>query len=102
MSIRSSTSRPSAGRKGANPNALFDTNGYLAAYGDVAAANINPLDHYNVSGWQEGRDPSVNFDTTDHLSHYTDIANAHINPLIHFLQYGQAEGRSAFADGHFG
>jgi len=89
-------------KEGRNPNALFDTNGYLAAYGDVAAAHINPLDHYNVSGWHEGRDPSVNFDTTDYLSHYPDVAAAHINPLTHFLAYGEAEGRSTFADGHFG
>jgi hypothetical protein len=89
-------------KEGRNPNALFDTNGYLAAYGDVAAAHINPLDHYNVSGWHEGRDPSAGFDTTDYLSHYPDVAAANINPLVHFLSNGQAEGRSPFADGHFG
>jgi len=89
-------------QEGRNPNALFDTKGYLGAYADVAAAHINPLDHYNTSGWHEGRDPSAGFDTTDYLSHYPDVAAAHINPLVHFLTTGQAEGRSPFADGHFG
>ena len=51
-------------QEGRNPNALFDTSGYLATYADVAAAGVNPLDHYNAVGWHEGRDPSVGFDTT--------------------------------------
>jgi hypothetical protein len=33
-----------------NPNALFDTSGYLAACADGAAAHINPLDHYHQFG----------------------------------------------------
>jgi len=45
-------------KEGRNPNALFDTAGYLAAYADVAAAHINALDHYHQYGWTEGRDPS--------------------------------------------
>ena len=32
--------------EGRDPSAIFDTLGYLAANPDVAAANINPLDHY--------------------------------------------------------
>ena len=88
--------------EGRNPSALFDNNGYLAAYTDVAAAHVNPLVHYDTFGWMEGRDPSVNFDTTDYLTAYPDVAAAHIDPLKHYLQSGQFEGRSAFADGHFG
>jgi hypothetical protein len=68
----------------------------------VAAAGVNPLDHYHHGGWQEGRDPSVNFDTTDYLSHYPDVAAAHVDPLLHYLQTGIHEGRSAFADGVWG
>jgi len=86
-------------KEGRNPNALFDTNGYLATYGDMKAAGINPLDHYHVFGWQEGRDPSVGFDTTSYLGAYSDVAAAHIDPLAHFLQFGSHEGRSPFADG---
>jgi hypothetical protein len=89
-------------KEGRNPNALFDTNGYLAAYTDVKAAGMNPLDHYDTAGWKEGRDPSVNFDTKQYLAAYADVAAAHIDPLVHYLQFGQSEQRSAFADGHFG
>ena len=81
---------------------MFDVNGYLANYPDVAAANVNPLDHYNLFGWHEGRDPSVNFDTTSYLAAYPDVAAAHVNPLAHYLFYGIHEGRSAFADGVWG
>ena len=88
--------------EGRNPNAIFDTKGYLAAYGDVKAAIIDPLTHYDNFGWREGRDPSANFDTKAYESHYPDIANAHIDPMLHYLQHGALEGRSAFGDGFFG
>ena len=79
-------------KEGRDPNALFDTSGYLATYADVAAAHINPLDHYNLAGWKEGRDPSVGFDTTSYLAAYTDVAAANINPLTHFLQHRHPRG----------
>ena len=85
--------------EGRNPNALFDTSGYLATYTDV---HTNPLDHYNTFGWHEGRDPSVGFDTTSYLAAYPDVNAAHVNPLNHFLHFGIHEGRSPFADGVWG
>ena len=33
----------------------LDTTAYLAAYPDVAAANVNPLAHYLQFGFAEGR-----------------------------------------------
>jgi hypothetical protein len=86
-------------REGRNPNAYFNTAGYLAHYADVAAAGVNPLDQYHQTGWQEGRDPSPNFDTKAYLAAYPDVAAAHIDPLAHFLQHGMAEGRHAFMVG---
>jgi len=68
----------------------------------VAAAHVNPLDHYNAFGRFEGRDPSVGFDTTSYLAANPDVAAAGVNPLVHFLQFGIHEGRSPFADGIFG
>ena len=59
--------------------------GYLAVNKDVAAAGINPLDHYHTAGWHEGRDPSANFDTTLYLIHNPDVAAAGIDPLEHYL-----------------
>jgi hypothetical protein len=89
-------------QEGRNPNAVFDTKGYLAAYGDVKAAGLNPLTHYEQYGWKEGRDPSAGFDSSTYLSTYTDVAAAKIDPMQHFLQDGLYEGRSTFADGTFG
>lgn len=89
-------------KEGRDPNALFDTKGYLAAYGDVRDAGINPLDHYMQYGWKEGRDPSAGFDTSAYLAADQDVASAGINPLLHYLQSGIHEGRSPFADGVFG
>lgn len=89
-------------REGRDPNAVFDTKGYLAAYGDVAAANIDPLAHYDTNGWKEGRDPSTSFDTKSYLAASPDVKAAAIDPMVHYLQYGAVEGRGAFGDGHFG
>ncbi|MCJ2112984.1 hypothetical protein MKK64_17525 [Methylobacterium sp. E-025] len=88
--------------EGRNPNAVFDVKGYLAAYGDVKAANIDPLTHYDLYGWREGRDPSASFDTKAYESHYTDVAKAGMDPMLHYLQYGGIEGRPSFNDWHFG
>jgi hypothetical protein len=76
--------------------------GYLSTYTDVAAAHINPFDHYNNIGWKEGRDPSVGFDTTAYLAAYPDVAAANTNPLLHFVQAGSHEGRSPQGDGTWG
>ena len=65
--MRSLTSTRSAGTRAAIRIAFFDSHGYLAVNPDVAAAGINPLDHYHQFGWHEGRDPSANFDTTLYL-----------------------------------
>ena len=89
-------------KEGRDPNAVFDTKGYLTAYADVKAAGINPLAHYDQYGWKEGRDPSVSFDSSAYLAAYGDVAAAKIDPMQHFLQYGLYEGRSPFADGTFG
>jgi hypothetical protein len=68
----------------------------------VAAANLNPLTHYDAFGWKEGRDPSRAFDTGDYLAHNPDVVASHGDPLAHFLAYGAAEGRLPFNDGVFG
>lgn len=88
-------------KEGRNPNSVFDTKGYLAAYADVKAAGVNPLTHYDQYGWKEGRDPSASFDTATYLSTYKDVAAAQVDPMQHFLQNGLYEGRLDFADGGF-
>ncbi|AWN54605.1 lipase family protein [Methylobacterium sp. 17Sr1-1] len=88
-------------REGRDGNALFDTEGYLAAYADVKAAGVDPLAHYAKDGWREGRDPSKAFDTKLYLAQNPDVARAGIDPLLHYLSYGIYEGRAAPADGAF-
>jgi subtilisin-like proprotein convertase family protein len=88
--------------EGRNPNAFFDTNGYLSTYIDVKVAGVNPLQHYHEFGWKEGRDPSTAFDTGDYFASYADVNAAHVDPLAHFLQFGEQEGRHAFNDGVWG
>ena len=89
-------------KEGRDPNALFDTSGYLETYRDVAAAGVNPLEHYMSFGAKEGRDPSPFFDSSAYLAAYPDVAAAGMNPLEHFLTFGIHEGRSGFADGVWG
>lgn len=88
-------------RRKAPRAAQSQLSGYLAAYADVQAAGVNPLDHYNQFGWKEGRDPWLGFDTSSYLAANPDVAAANINPLSHFLDFGRHEGRSPFADGSF-
>ncbi|UHC20487.1 Ig-like domain-containing protein (plasmid) [Methylobacterium currus] len=88
-------------REGRNPNAVFDTKGYLDAYQDVRNAGIDPLLHYDQFGWRENRDPSRQFDTSQYLLAYGDVRNAGIDPMLHYLQFGALEGRTAFEDGKF-
>lgn len=77
--------------------ALFDVSYYLAHNPDVAAAGVDPYQHYLQYGWHEGRDPSAAFDTVDYLAANPDVKAAGVNPLLHYRNNGKAEGRAAFA-----
>ena len=79
----------------------FDTKLYLVHNPDVAAAGVNPLQHYEQSGWLEGRDPSASFDTLGYLAANPDVAAAQVNPLDHFINSGIYEGRAAVNAGVF-
>ena len=94
-SARSRTTMRSAGAKAATPMRILDSSWYLAVNPDVRASGINPLQHYEQTGWREGRDPGPNFDVQLYLKNNPDVAAAGIDPLLHFLQFGKAEGRVA-------
>ena len=87
---------------GLNPDALFDSNFYLARNPDVRAAGADPLKHYEQYGWREQRDPSLLFSTSKYLAANPDVKAAAANPLLHYMQYGQNEGRLAFLSGNAG
>ncbi len=73
--------------------AEFDVAFYLAANPDVAAAGMDPLEHFVRSGWLEGRDPNARFSVADYLDANPDVAAANMNPFAHYLVAGRAEGR---------
>ena len=72
---------------------LFDTAYYLERNPDVAAAGVDPHQHYLTYGWHEGRNPDALFDTRYYLAQNPDVAAAHVDPLLHYEQYGWHEGR---------
>ena len=75
---------------------LFDAAFYRASNPDVAAADVDPLQHYIEHGWREDRLPSRLFDGVGYLAAYQDVRASGMNPLVHFLRYGCREGRKAF------
>ena len=73
--------------------AAFDRDHYLSAYPDVAAAGVDPLDHYLSAGRREGRDPTPDFCAADYLEVNPDVAGSGVDPFLHWLVAGRAEGR---------
>lgn len=73
---------------------LFDVEWYLRTYPDVAAAGIDPIRHYIVTGWQEARDPGPEFSSSAYLKANKDVAKSGMNPLLHYIEFGMGEGRS--------
>ncbi|MFC4174244.1 CAP domain-containing protein [Microvirga sp. GCM10011540] len=88
----SSASPPSVGAVSEDP--YIDDAFYLSRNADVAAAGLDPDQHYAEYGWKEGRDPNAGFSTIGYLAANPDVATAGINPLDHWLRFGQSEGRS--------
>ncbi|HEX6827381.1 MAG TPA: hypothetical protein VF104_00225, partial [Burkholderiales bacterium] len=72
---------------------LFDRTWYLAQYGDVRRAGLDPVRHYLSFGAAEGRNPSPDFDTRFYVETYHDVAETGISPLVHFIKFGRGEGR---------
>jgi len=72
----------------------IDPEMYLAANTDVAAADIDPVVHFNTYGWTEGRNPNYFFDVEFYFGTNPDVNDAGINPLSHYLEFGWTEGRN--------
>ena len=66
-----------------SPLPEFDPQFYLSRYPDIAAAGMDPFEHYLHWGYREGRDPSAGFDTKYYLRRYLD-ADLSENPLLHY------------------
>ncbi len=76
-------------------SSLFNDEEYLAENPDVAAAGIDPLEHYLTFGFAEERSIGDNFDPDYYLTRNPDVAAAGIDPLEHYLTSGFTEGRLA-------
>jgi hypothetical protein len=67
---------------------VFDSQYYLERNPDVAAAGVDPLEHFLRYGWREGRDPHPLFQVQYYLASNPDVAAEGVNPLIHYLTTG--------------
>ncbi len=65
------------------PMPEFDPAYYLAAYPDVAAAGVDPFEHFLLWGYREGRNPSARFDTRFYQRRHMQGALEE-NPLLHY------------------
>ncbi len=74
--------------RGHAPIPEFDAEWYLATYPDVAAADMDPMEHYLVRGFREGRDPAPGFDTRYYRWRYLRDAPDAV-PLVHYLRHRQ-------------
>ncbi|NEO55534.1 MAG: SGNH/GDSL hydrolase family protein [Okeania sp. SIO3B5] len=84
-----------------DPNAIFNTDFYLANNPGVAAVVeqnvLTPIEHFINFGQFEQRDPSTLLDTSFYLNRYSDVGEAlattSLTATEHFLNTGQFEGR---------
>lgn len=74
--------------------AQFDAAFYLGTQPDVAAAGMDPWEHYVTTGWREGRDPADWFLIAAYLAANPDVAAAGLDPFRHYILHGREEGRS--------
>ena len=69
----------------------FDSAWYVRTNPDVAAAGIDPMEHYRVQGFREGRDPSADFDTRYYRVQFL-RGQPDENPLLHYLRHRGTPG----------
>jgi len=74
------------------PHPLFDSGWYLDNNPDVAAAGMNPLEHYLQFGHLEGRNPNRLFSVKWYKQTYLDrLARSKAEPLAAYLVYGYTD-----------
>lgn len=69
-----------------SPVPEFDAAWYCRQAPDVAAAGMDPFEHYLVQGASEGRPASAGFDTAWYRQRYL-RGQPGVNPLLHFRQH---------------
>ena len=76
---------------GVSAMAEFDSPYYLKTYPDVAAAGLDPLEHYMVQGFREARKPFAGFDPAFYRQRYL-AGETEANPLLHYLAHRDRPG----------
>lgn len=79
-----------------SPNRFFDIAYYLERNPDVAAADVDPLEHFVTTGFREGRPPSAVFDLHFYVRKH--MRGDGRDPLTHYFEVGRAAGLSTFHD----
>ncbi len=79
-----------------SPNRCFDIAFYLESNPDVAAADVDPFEHFITTGYREGRNPSASFD----IFYYTrkHLRDDPRDPLTHYFEVGRAAGYLTYHD----
>jgi lipopolysaccharide biosynthesis protein/SAM-dependent methyltransferase len=73
---------------------------YLSVYGDVAAAGVDPNEHYRVHGRADGRLPNPMallhslIDVEKYLEAEPELARLGVDPIQHYLNTGYHENRT--------
>lgn len=75
---------------------FFDAQWYLEQYPDVAALDLDPVEHFLWIGHKLGRSPSAIFSVPGYLGAHKDVKAAGINPLLHYLNSGIKENRTIY------
>ncbi|BDG71942.1 glycoside hydrolase family 99-like domain-containing protein [Roseomonas fluvialis] len=74
-----------------SPMPDFDVDYYLARNPDVAAAGVDPFEHFWCQGYKEGRDPSPAFDVRFYAQRYL-LGDLSENPFAHWLAHRHEPG----------
>ena len=74
-----------------SPIPEFDATYYLETYKDIAAANVDPFEHFISYGYREGRNPSPDFDTKFYSRRYLQ-GKPDVNPLVHYMEHRHMAG----------
>ena len=80
-----------ARKKGVSPIPQFDAAYYLSSYPDVAAAGVDPFEHFMTQGFSEGRNPSPDFDANFYVRRHLG-GDYSQNPLLHYLSLADRNG----------
>lgn len=71
---------------------LMDKNWYLTQHSDVAAAKVDPAEHFFWFGTPAGFSPNPLFDAGYYRQRYMRPDADTINPLVHYIRHGAQSG----------